>query len=88
MEGITKSDFGELNPDGSIKRDVQHSILSKRPVQPGDVRVRVQGTPYFYWLQASEKRAFTPQLRADVEAVIKPVKADAKPAPAVETKEK
>ena len=69
-----KSDFGELNPDGSIKRDVQHSILSQRPVQAGDVQVRVEGTPYFYWVLAVEKRQLTPEKRAEIEAVIKPSK--------------
>jgi hypothetical protein len=83
---ITKDDFGELNADGSIKRDAQQSILSGRPVQPGDVRIRVTGTPYFYWILATEKRNFTPEARAEIEAVVKPAKADAKPAP--EAKEK
>lgn len=71
-----KSDFGELNADGSIKRDVTTSILSGRATQPGDVMVRVSGTPYFYRVTAGEKRFhLTPELRAELEVVVKPSKA-------------
>lgn len=74
-------DFGELNPDGSIKRDVTHSAISGRETQPGDVRIRVKGTPFFYRILASEKRNFNAEARAEFEKQVvqkaEPVAAEA-----------
>ncbi len=80
-----KEDFGELNADGSIKRDVTTSILSGRAIQPGDATVRVSGTHYFYRVTAGEKRfLLTPEARAELEAVVKSSKAAPAPTPAPE----
>lgn len=75
---IKKTNFGEFNPDGSIKHDVDMSVISERLVQPGDALKRVSGTPYFFRLTAEESRRLTPEKRAEIEAAIRPVDADVK----------
>lgn len=44
--------FGELNPDGSIKRDVRICAITGQPVESGDAMVRVVGTNKFYRAKA------------------------------------
>lgn len=69
---MAKSDFGEFAEDGSILKDVQHSAVSKRVIQPGDALKRVAGTSFFYRLTAEEHRTLTPEKRAEIEAQVKP----------------
>jgi hypothetical protein len=64
--------FGELNPDGSIKRDVRICAISYKPIEGGDAMLVVPGTRTFYrvkapfvWPQSAEKFA---EQQAEIEA--------------------
>jgi hypothetical protein len=61
--------FGEVNPDGSIKRDVRVSALSGRRIEKGDPMIRITGTPYFYRLEAQELRLLQDETDPEATAV-------------------
>jgi hypothetical protein len=44
--------FGELNPDGSIKRDVRICAISFKPIEGGDGMIVIPGTSRFYRVKA------------------------------------
>lgn len=45
--------FGELNPDGSVKRNVFICAISGQPIEAGDVMIVVPNTNIFYRAKAS-----------------------------------
>lgn len=64
--------YGELNPDGTIKRDVRICAISYKPIESGDAMLVVPGTRTFYrvkapfmWPQSADKFA---EQQAEIEA--------------------
>ncbi len=76
--------FGEVAPDGTIKRDVRLCAATGRPIEAGDVMVTIPGTGRFYRLKAPIAWHLTDERRAQIEAqlvsheppaaVVRPVK--------------
>src|SRR5689334_17402426 len=76
--------FGELNPDGTIKRDVRVCAVTGSVIEPGDAMIKVPDTNRFYRVKAP---LLWPQNRDNFEAIRLELEAMVKPAPAISAPE-
>lgn len=61
--------FGQINSEtGDIVADTTVCILTGRVIEPGDMMVRISGTPYFYRVSAGAVKDLTADVREAIEA--------------------